>query len=323
MSFSEVIGHEKEIAYFKHLIQEQKLPHALMLEGREGVGKSTIGHQLAMSILCDAVSGDACGVCRNCLKMNHDNHPDFLMIEPDGTQIKNAQIEKFQEFIHIKPYDGHYKVIVIKEADKMNASSQNRILKTLEEPPTYIIVILLTTNSDTLLPTVLSRCQIIKLNGIHESLILNYIKEHYQTSDEVIAKLADGSIGRAIEYISSDHFKQIQDHTEVILSSINAKEKAKLLEQLSYLSAEKENIQKILDYMILWYRDIMLFKQAKAKHLLIHSGSLDFIKKLSRNLSLRKIIQNIEVIESTKKKLKQHGHFDLTIEVMLIKLLED
>lgn len=324
MSNKKIIGHEKEIAYFKGLVKEQKLPHAIMLEGKIGIGKYTLGHQLATSILCDTKSGDVCGVCRNCIKMAHDNHPDYLMIEPEGTQIKNAQIEAFQDFINIKPYDGDYKTIVIKDADKMNASSQNRILKTLEEPPLHVIIILLTTNSEALLPTVLSRCQIIKLNGLHQELIIQYINENYEIDHpEVIAKLADGSIGRAIEYITSENFTQIQEKTKIVLKAIDKKEKAKLLEQLAYFSEEKENIQKLLDYMILWYRDILLFKQAKAKHLLIHSESLDFIKKLARNLTLSKIIHNIEVIETTKKKLRQHGHYELTLEVMLIQLLED
>lgn len=321
---NKVIGHEKEVAYFKELVSSQKLPHAIMLEGKVGIGKFTLGHQLAMSILCDTRTGDVCGVCRNCVKMNHDNHPDYMLIEPDGSQIKNAQIELFQEFINIKPYDGDYKVVIIREADKMNASSQNRILKTLEEPPLHVIVILLTTNSEALLPTVLSRCQIIKLSGLHLEKIVTYIKSHHVVEHpEMIAKLSDGSIGRALEYITSEDFQQIREKIKELLSAIDKKEKSKVLGLLSYLSDEKENIQKLLDYMILWYRDILLFKQAKAKHLLIHSESTDFIKKLARNLSLHKIIQNIEVIETTKKKLKQHGHFELTTEVMLIKLLED
>lgn len=324
MSFKSIIGHEKTCAYFQELIRKEILPHAIMLEGISGVGKNTIGNALASSILCESKSGDSCGVCRSCLKMSHDNHPDFMVIEPEGTQIKNAQIESFQEFISIKPYDGYYKVIIIKDADKMNASSQNRILKTLEEPPLHVVIIMLTTNSEALLPTVLSRCQIIKLNGLPQSDVLEYIQTNYNTDEaEVIAKLADGSIGKAIDYITSESFGTIQVHTEQILNAIHTKEKAKLLEQLSYFNDEKENIQKILDYMILWYRDILLFKQAKAKHLLIHSRSLDVIKKLSRNLTLGKIINNIETIELTKRKLRQHGHFDLTMEVMLIQLLEE
>lgn len=326
MSFNLVIGHNKEIEYLKTVIKNNKLPHAIMLEGAEGIGKNTLGKTLAQAIFCDSENGDACGVCRNCIKMTHDNHPDFLLVEPDGTQIKNAQIEAFQEFVNIKPYDASYKVIVIKDADKMNASSQNRILKTLEEPPAHVIIIMLTTNSESLLPTVLSRVLIIKLSGIHQSLVIDYLNENYDIAAEealMIAKLSEGSIGKANEYMTSETFNGIREHTQIILQSINAKERSKLLGELSYLSSEKENIHKILDYMILWYRDILLFKQAKAKQLLVHSQSIEFIKKITRNLSLKKIIQNIEVIETTKKKLRQHAHFDLTMEVMLIKLLED
>ncbi|MBI9013385.1 MAG: DNA polymerase III subunit delta' [Clostridiales bacterium] len=326
MSFNLVIGHEKEKLYLQQVIKEKRLPHAMMLEGPEGIGKLSLGLQMTQAVFCDSITGDACGVCRNCIKMMHDNHPDFMLIEPDGNQIKNAQIESFQEFVNIKPYDAAYKVIIIKDAHKMNASSQNRILKTLEEPPAHVIVIMLTTNSESLLPTVLSRALIIKLSGVHQNLVVDYLKAQYETSQEdaeLIAKLSEGSIGRAIEYMTSDSFEEIRKHTEIILDSIHGKERSKLLGELSYFTAEKENIHKVLDYMILWYRDILLFKQAKAKHLLVHSQSIDFIKKLTRNLSLKKIIQNIEVIETTKRKLRQHAHFDLTIEVMLIKLLEE
>lgn len=326
MSFNLVIGHDKEKLYLQQVIKEKRLPHAMMLEGSEGIGKLSLGTQMTQAIFCDSLTGDACGVCRNCIKMMHDNHPDFMLIEPDGNQIKNAQIESFQEFVNIKPYDAAYKVIIIKDADKMNASSQNRILKTLEEPPAHVIVIMLTTNSESLLPTVLSRSLIIKLSGVHQNLVVDYLKAQYETSQEeaeMIAKLSEGSIGRAIEYMTSDSFEEIRKHTEIILNSIHGKERSKLLGELSYFTAEKENIHKVLDYMILWYRDILLFKQAKAKHLLVHSQSIDFIKKLTRNLSLKKIIQNIEVIETTKRKLRQHAHFDLTIEVMLIRLLEE
>lgn len=324
MILNNLVGHEKQRSYFSNLIKNQTLPHAIMLEGKYGVGKYTLSQVLAQAVLCEQKAGEACGTCRSCIKMSHKNHPDYMLIEPDGTQIKNAQIESFQEFINIKPYDGLYKVVIIKDADRMNASSQNRILKTLEEPPSHVVVILLTTNSETLLPTVISRCQVVKLNGLPEQVILDFLNE--QTSHEqkeVIAKLADGSIGLALDYLSSEEFQQIQIHSEIVLQSIHDKDRPKLLEQLSYFSEQKDSIKKILDYMILWYRDILLFKQAKAKHLLIHSDAVEFIKKLARHLTVKKIIENIELIETTKRKLNQHAQYDLTLEVMLIKLLED
>jgi len=247
------------------------------------------------------------------------------MIEPDGKQIKNAQIEAFQEFLNIKAYDGKFKVVLIKDADKMNTSSQNRILKTLEEPPADVIILMITNNSEKFLPTVMSRCQIIKLNNISESEIEGYLNTHHAiSSDEVklIAKLSMGSIGKANDYVTSDVFTKIREEVKVLLMAIDQNEKSKILSISSYMASEKDNISEILDYMILWYRDILLYKKAKAKTLLVHEHEFELIKKLTRNLTIKKIIQNIETIELTKKKLNQHGHFDLTIEVMLIKLLE-
>lgn len=324
MSFKNVLGHENVIKYFKKVVKEKNLSHAIMLEGIDGIGKEMVSMELAKAILCEKKTGDACDTCRSCIKMSHDNHPDFMMIEPDGSQIKNHQIEAFQEFSNIKPYDSDYKVIIIKESNKMNISSQNRILKTLEEPPEHVVMILLTENSETFLPTITSRVQIIKMQGLKETLIESYLKKYDLADDQrrTFAKLAIGSIGRADKYVNDESFQKMREHVHSLLEAINSMHRANLLEELAFFAAEKDQIQEILDYMILWYRDILLYKKAKAKDVIVHLDSLDFIKRLTRNLSLRKIVENIEIIEKTKKKLNQHANYDLTIELMLIKLLE-
>lgn len=324
MSFNRVLGHENVIQYLKKVVKEKKLSHAIMLEGIDGIGKSLVGHELAKAILCTSKSGDACDTCRSCIKMSHDNHPDFMVIEPDGSQIKNHQIEAFQEFSTIKPYDSDYKVILIKESEKMNISSQNRILKTLEEPPEHVVMILLTENSETFLPTITSRTQIIKMQGLSEEKIITFLSKFDLTIEEkmTLAKLSLGSIGRADKYVNDESFSTIRNHVLALLNAINSVNRADLLKELTFFSDEKDKISEILDYMILWYRDILIYKKAKAKDVIVHLDSLELIKKLTRNLSMKKIIENIEIIEDTKKKLNQHSHYDLTIELMLIKLLE-
>lgn len=325
MSFSDILGHEKEKKYFEQVIENDHLAHAILLEGISGIGKSLLAYNIAKALFCDQGQGDACGVCRNCIKMDHGNHPDYTVIEPDGKQIKNAQIEAFQEFLSIKPYDASYKVVVIKEADKMNASSQNRILKTLEEPSDDVVIILLTNNSEKLLPTVVSRCQSIKMNGISDELITTFLKDRQDIDTEeakMIAKLSGGSIGMALNYLESESFDTMRQEVMELLLAMHSNDRSKVLGKCSYFNSEKDSIFDLIDYMILWYRDLLLYKQAKAKALLIHGHQIDVIKKLARNLSLKKIIDNIELLELSKKKLTQHGNYDLTIEVMLIKLLE-
>jgi DNA polymerase-3 subunit delta' len=263
MSFKAVIGHENQVSYIKNSIMSKSLSHAFIFEGIDGIGKELIATSLVKALFCEALEVDACGSCRSCKKLSNDNHPDYMEIEPDGKSIKNAQIEDFQEFAIIKPYDSSHKIVIIKEADKMNASSQNRILKTLEEPPEHVIIIMITNNSEVLLPTVVSRCQILKFNGVSDALIKSYINSNYSTSEEeaeMIARLAVGSIGRAIEYMESDEFKVIMSSTIELLNAINSKQQSKVLELLGFFTSNKENIVKILDYMILWYRDIIRIK---------------------------------------------------------------
>lgn len=325
MSFNNIIGHKSQIEYFKKNLIENKISHAIIFEGIAGIGKSRVAYNVAKTLFCDTNKNDACGICRNCIKMDHDNHPDYMVIKPDGNTIKNSQIQLFQEFAMLKPYSSEYKIVVIKNADKMNASSQNRLLKILEEPPAHVIILMITTNREILLPTVISRCQIIKFNGLLLDEIKDYLKTNYEIDNnkaDEIARLSTGSLAVAINYLTSEEFSEIQVKIAILLDAINSKQKSKVIELISFFTSNKESILKILDYMILWYRDILLYKKAKIKDFLIHFNELEIIKKYSRNLSIDKLINNIEVIEMTRRKINQHANFDLTIEVMLIKLME-
>jgi DNA polymerase-3 subunit delta' len=325
MSFDKVIGHENAILIFQKMIVNDAFPHALLIDGMMGVGKSKLVFELSKAIFCDTLKTDACNTCKSCLKMIHENHPDYLDIYPDGKQIKNHQIEAFQSFLSKKAYTGSYKIVCIHDAHKMNASAQNRILKTLEDPSEKVVIFLLTHQAQTLMETVKSRCQKIKLSGISEEAISKFLIEEHNidpVKSSVYSKLSNGSLGRAIEYVTSTTFSEIQAQIEILLKAIDQKNKMDVLKSLDFFLAEKEKISDVLEYMVLWYRDLLLYKKAKAKKLLIHGDSFELIKQLARNLSVKQVIKNIETIASTEKKLNQNGHYDLTIELLLIQLLE-
>jgi len=325
MSFSQVIGHKKAKAYFASVIQSQEIPHAFLFEGMAGIGKAKLAFEIARGIFCDQDSQDPCGSCKSCLKMLHDNHPDFMVVKPDGKQIKNHQIEEFQSFLSKKAYEGSYKVVCIEDADKMNASAQNRILKTLEEPSDKVIIFLISHKPLVLMETVRSRCQSVKLNGLSQESIEAYLKNDHNLDSqkcETISRLCNGSLGKAIYYADSQVFEEVQEQVLNLLKAIDQKNKGQVLKTLSFFSSEKENISDIFEYMVLWYRDLLLYKKAKAKSLVMHTSELDLIKKLSRHLTVGQIIKNIETINWTERKLNQNGNFDLSIELMLIQLLE-
>lgn len=325
MSFSHVIGHEKVKNYFEEVIKNEKIPHALLFEGMDGIGKSKLAFEISKGIFCENSEFDPCDECKSCLKMKHENHPDFLEIKADGKQIKNHQIENFQSFLNKKAYHGSYKIVCIHDAEKMNASAQNRILKTLEEPSEKVIMFLISHKPAMLMETVRSRCQSVKLNGLSEAIISKHLMAHYEIDEaksKSYAKLSNGSLGRSIHYSTSEVFVTIQSEVVNLLKAIDQKHKSDVLKSLNFFTSEKENITEIFEYMVLWYRDLLLYKKAKAKDLLVHSNEIEFIKKLSRHLTVEQIIKNIEIINWTERKLNQNGHYDLTIELMLIQLLE-
>jgi DNA polymerase-3 subunit delta' len=208
----------------------------------------------------------------------------------------------------------------------MNVSSQNRILKTLEEPPEDVVIFMTSSNGEKLLPTVLSRVQLIKLHGLKESSITTFLVNTYETEDDTAkfaSKMSGGSLKQAIDFVTNEEFKKAQEEVYELMVALTKKDKPSVLGSMSFFNSDKEQINSRLDYMLLWYRDLLLFKKSKVKEVLVHIQSLDFIKKAARQYSVKRLIENIEVIEQTKQKLNQHGNFDLTIEYMLVKLLEE
>ena len=142
MSIKSVIGHTRYKDYFIKVINKDEVSHSYIFDGIDGIGKKKIAFEISKFILCKDLDSeqDSCGKCSSCIKFNTKNHPDFMLIEPDGNSIKNEIIEEFQEFIHIKPNESNKKIVIIDYAEKMTISAQNRILKILEAPPKAIVL---------------------------------------------------------------------------------------------------------------------------------------------------------------------------------------
>lgn len=156
-SFDAIIGHKKIISHFEEAIKTGKVSHAYLLSGEDGSGKMMIAKAVAKALLCE--HKDGCGECAACKQVDSLNHPDVIYITHEKYEIRVDDIRKgINETIDIKPYSGDYKIYIIDDADRMNAGAQNALLKTLEEPPAYAVILLLTNNKDRLLDTILSRC---------------------------------------------------------------------------------------------------------------------------------------------------------------------
>ena len=213
--FDALVGQGSVIAALRRALDDNRLPHALLFHGPVGVGKATCAGILAQALNCSAGGfKDACGTCVSCRKMARGLHPDIIWMTPEGKggQIKVEKIRK--EIINkvgFRPYEGRRRVVMIDNAHRLNASSQNSLLKTLEEPPPSSLMVLVTPAPERLLPTVRSRCQPLRFRSLAPEVLQRHLEEvHDIPSDEALlrATLVSGSVGRALDLDLDAHLER-------------------------------------------------------------------------------------------------------------------
>lgn len=179
MSFKDIIGNDEAKYYLIESIKNNNIPHAYMFIGEEGIGKKLIALEYAKIIMCESNKTEACGRCKSCLIFDSMNHPDFFMIEPDGNNIKIEQIRNIKSNIYEKPIVSDKKVYIINDSQKMTTESQNSLLKILEEPPEYIVIILIVSNQNLILDTIKSRCNKVLFNKIDNNILKSFLIKNY------------------------------------------------------------------------------------------------------------------------------------------------
>lgn len=171
--FKDVVGHKDIIQYIQNAVEQDKVSHAYILNGAKGSGKKMLAKLFAMTLQCENSQSEPCGECRSCRQADSGNQPDIITIQhekPGSISVDDIR-EQLNGDIMIKPYSNRYKIYIIPEADLLTVQAQNALLKTIEEPPEYAIIFLLTENADSLLPTIRSRCVMLKLRNIKDTLI--------------------------------------------------------------------------------------------------------------------------------------------------------
>lgn len=325
MYFKEIIGHDALKSRLQGALRTRQLAHGLIFEGISGVGKSMTAQAIAAALLCENQMDEACGICPACLKMASDNHPDYSVIIPDGASIKNKQIEEFQEFILLKPYTGDRKIAVIKQAHTMTLSAQNRILKILEEPPSYAVIIFVTDQLEGLLPTIRSRCQIVSFQRLNRSAVEAYLTDRHGIEPrkaQMYASFADGSIQRAEQSVSSEDFVQMRERVIAFTEALIMKKRAKAFDWAADSESQKEEIELTLELLKLWFRDIMLLKNGVDQSLLFNADELDMLKKESYRISLSQSVEILERIEEARTHLASHVNAGLLLETLIMDIQE-
>lgn len=327
MDFSSIIGQREVISSLKRSLSEDRIGHATIFSGSAGMGKKTIAHIYAGLLLCeDPQSGTMCGQCTACRLFENDSNPDYHRINTEDSSIGVDLIREIQGDVAIKPVYSKHKVYVIEDAVKMTDQAQNCLLKTFEEPPHYVVIILLTTNYEALLETIRSRAQHLHFNKYTREQVTQALADRFGNNNDLISlavDYSDGNIGAALELAESGDFSRLRDRIMTYLPGITKGRTQDIFEFSVFMDEQKGNVGLLLNIMLLYYRDLLVMCETGNENMLINSDKKDMIVNNARTGCSSRLIGSIEAIEAARKALKQNANYQLVIDNMLIKLRED
>ena len=326
--FQDIIGHNQIIDHLKNAIRMEKISHAYILNGESSAGKMMLAEAFATALQCESGEDEPCMNCRSCRQAAEHNQPDIIYVTHEKPNVISVDDIRHQlnNDIVIKPYSSKYKIYIVDEAEKMNTQAQNALLKTIEEPPAYGIILLLTTNADAFLPTILSRCITLSLKSVNEDLIKDFLMKKYMIPDyqaDVCAAFAQGNVGKAIQLASSGDFNELKAFSLSVVKKLEDMDLYELNGMIKEINDYKPKIGEFLDLLTLWFRDVLYMKATNDVNNLIFKDEVYDIKKQATKRTYSGIENILQVIEQTRVRLNANVNFDLVVELLLLTIKEN
>ncbi len=326
--FSKIIGHEDIIEYFQNAIALDKVSHACILNGPDKSGKKMLAEAFAAALQCERQGKSPCGVCRSCKQADSGNQPDIIYVtheKPNTLSVEDVR-RQINDDIVLKPYGSRYKVYIVDEAEKMNVQAQNALLKTLEEPPSYAVILLLTTNADGFLPTILSRCVRLDLKAVSDAKIRAFLMEEEKIPDyqaDLCVAFAQGNTGKAVWLARSENFNGMKDEALRLIKRLDDIELHEMMREIKKIAGYKLEIEDYLDLMMVWYRDVLLYKATADVNRLIFQDEIYDIKKASSHSSYSGIEEILKALEKAKARIRANVNFELLMQLLLLTIKEN
>lgn len=327
MNLDDIIGQQAVTTHLKNALSKNKLAQAYMISGEDGMGKMTIATAFASSILCEERHDGEylnCGKCRSCHQIETGNHPDLKIVthdKPAAITVDEIRTQVVSD-VDIRPYQEDRKVYIIPDAQMMNEQAQNALLKTLEEPPEYVVIILLTANENMLLQTIRSRCIKLSLAPLSEEIIENTLQTQYQIPDyrtKQIVKFARGNLGRAVDIAGEEDFIEDMHSAVTMMKNVVTTESYEWTDWIGEMTADKARIPFFLDLFMDWYRDILMMKSGADEDRLMFSEESYTIREEAENYRFSDIKECIDAIELADKRLNENVKPDLVLTNMFRK----
>lgn len=323
MPFRDIVGQPQAVSMLQKSLKNNRIAHAYLFSGEHGIGKSSCAVSLAQALNCARGGEDGCGECPVCRKIMRFSSIDFRMIEPKGAAevITIDDIRGLRREIRLAPVEGKYKVFYIKDADRMNEQSSNALLKVLEEPPEESVLILSTTRPHLLLPTVLSRCQVIYFRRLAREEVMKILPPDDRA--KFIAGLSDGSLGKALN-LMKDGFEERERVITWLKENAGAE-----IEKIISLAEEvagrpggsgqkKKKLLIFLEIILSWYRDMLNIVVGAEK--LFNDDCAQELRERASCLSDMHLVAALKIVLQAQKWIELNANPRLVLEVMFLKL---
>ena len=326
--FTDIIGQEQIKEHLRGAISTGKVSHAYIINGERHSGKEFIARVFAMALQCEKGEVEPCGECHSCKQALSNNQPDIIYVsheKPNTIGVEDIRTQ-INGDVGVKPYSSPRKIYIINEGEKMTAQAQNALLKTLEEPPEYAVILILTTQVEVLLPTILSRCVVLNMKPVSDALVKKYLMEELAVPDykaNICVAFARGNIGKAKLLASSEEFEKVKDEAITLVKYINDMEINEIVKAIKKISEYKFDVNDYLDILSVWYRDVLLFKATKDVNSLIFKEEIQQIMRMSDRSTYEGIETIVNALQQAKRRLNANVNFDLVMELLLLTIKEN
>lgn len=317
-----VVGHTWALDLLHHQHQAGRVPQSLLITGPPQVGKSTLGRYFAQFLNCRDEQTRPCGQCPSCRKVISGNHPDVRIFDDDTEALKIDQIRELQRELALSPLEGQYRVTLLANFERATTGAANALLKTLEEPAARVVLILTASDIGALLPTIVSRCQILTLRLLPDAEILPALQTRWQTEPaqaELLTQLATGRLGWAVRALEDESFVERRLRRLDDLLDLLRMHRA---ERLAYAQAASRDSAALRETFILWltiWRDLLLLKSG-SRTKIINLDWQEILQKVARQTTLTQVNSMIANLQNALLNLERNVNPRLNLEVVLLKL---
>ena len=293
--FDKIIGNNENKKILENIVKKQNISHSYIFSGIPGIGKFLFAREFAKAILCRNETIKPCNSCISCISFENSNNPDCIIIDEQSDSIKSEQIKELTKSVLEKPIEGYKKIYIINNSENMTKDAQNSLLKTLEEPPEYVIILLITNNENILLNTIKSRCMKLIFQPLSNNEVIEYLKRNNEQIDESMLNIFEGSIEKVLEVKDK---KEIYEKISNEFKNIEEKSEIQILNLKEDFTQHKEEIYSLLDFV----------------------NTIFYKKMLKNKEKILNYQECIKSVEKTKLRLKRNANFDMTIDFLLFSI---